>query len=111
MAGEIAPGADGRRWRVARRWAVALWLVFALAVWNVIFDASVIQGGREYLTRQILWQQGKGPGASMHGVMDEAVSRGARLATAAGAGVAAIGLTAVWLAGRRRARPLLRSGR
>jgi len=109
MAGDTGAGSGDGRWRVARRWAVALWLIFAVAVWNVIFDASVIQGGREYLTRQILWQQGTGPGATIHGVMDDAVTRGAWQATAAGAGVAAIGLTAVRLAGRRR--QLLRARR
>lgn len=109
MSDEGNAGAGDRRWRTSRRWAVALWLVCAFALWNVVFDASVVSGGRDYLTRQILWQQGKGPGATIHGVMDEAVSRGAWRATAAGGGVGAIGLTAVWLVSRRRARQLLRA--
>ena len=111
MPAEPAAGAEDRRWRLARRWAVALWLAFAGVLWLVVFDAFVVQGGRDYLTQQIIWQQGKGPGATIHGVMDDAISRGARSATAAGAGVLAVGLTAVWLVSRRRSRQLLRGRR
>jgi hypothetical protein len=100
------PEAIARRWIIARRAAVALWLAFGFVLWNVVFDASVILGGRDYLTRQILHQQGKGPGATIHGVMDEAVARGARMATAIGGSVCAVGLTLVWVAGRRRVRSL-----
>jgi hypothetical protein len=92
----------------ARRAAVLLWLVFGFVLWNVVFDAAVIQGGRDYVTRQNLSQQGKGPGATIHGVMDEAVARGARMATAIGGGVCAAGIALVWGAGRRRANPLPR---
>jgi hypothetical protein len=87
---------------------VALWLAFGFVLWNVIFDRAVIQGGLEYLSRQRLNQQGKGPGATIHGVMDEAVARGAGMATAVGGGVSAVGITLVWVASRRRANSLSR---
>ena len=96
------PEARSRRWIVARRAAVVLWLVFGFVMWNVVFDATVIQGGRDYLARQSLHNQGKGPGATIHGVMDEAAARGARRATAIGGAVCAAGLTLVWVASRRR---------
>ena len=85
-----------------------LWLAFGFVLGNVVFDAAVVQGGRDYVNRQSLYQQGKGPGASMHGVMDQAVARGARTATAVGGGVCAVGLTLIWVAGRRRAASSLR---
>ena len=97
-----------RRWVIARRAAVVLWLVFGFVLWNAIFDDAVVQGGRDYLTRQALHEQGKGPAATIHGVMDEAVARGARVATAAGGGVCVVGLALVWIATRRRNRSLLR---
>ena len=98
----VTPG----RAATSRRLAFALWLALGFVIWNVIFDDIRIQGGREYLTRQALYLQGKGPAATIHGVMDEAVARGARLATLAGGGVAVAGVLAVWLAGRRERRRL-----
>jgi hypothetical protein len=83
-----------------------LWLLFGFVLWNVIFDAAVIQGGRDYLNIQILQQQGKGPGTTIHGVMDQAAADGAHAANLAGGGVCALGLTLIWLAGRRRRRAL-----
>ncbi|MCX6543820.1 MAG: hypothetical protein NTV05_05335 [Acidobacteria bacterium] len=85
-----------------------LWLVLGGVLWNVVFDTIVVQGGRDYLVRQQRHQRGIGPAVTIHGVMDEAVARGARTATAIGGGVAAVGLTLVWLAGRRRVRTLAR---
>jgi len=99
------PAPPSRRWVVARRTAVALWFVFGFVVWNVIFDATVAQGARKYLTAKVLHEQGNGPGASIHGVMDEAVARGARTATAIGGGVFAAGLALIWVASRRRVVP------
>ena len=98
-----------RRARTLRRLAFALWLVLGFVIWNDVFDAICVQGGREYLTRQVLYRQGKGPAATIHGVMDEAVARGARVATLAGGSVAAAGVLAVWMAGRRR-QPTLPGG-
>ncbi|MCX6539802.1 MAG: hypothetical protein NT151_12845 [Acidobacteria bacterium] len=94
--------ANSRRWIIARRAAVVLWFVFGFVLWNDVFDATVAQGARDYLTRQILHEQGKGPGATIHGVMDEAVVRGAWMATAIGGGVCAVGLSLVWVAASRR---------
>lgn len=99
---------SARRWILSRRAAVALWLVLGGVLWNVIFDASVVKGGRDYLARQERHQRGLGPAVTIHGVMDEAVARGARTATAIGGGVAAVGLTFVWVAGRRRVGALTR---
>jgi len=108
MGSSRKPLPTARRWIVARRSAVLLWLVFGFVLWNVVFDAAVIQGGRDYLIRQTLHQQGTGPGATIHGVMDQAVARGAQMATAIGGGACAVGLALIWVAGRRRAGSLPR---
>jgi hypothetical protein len=101
------PDRATRRSTTARRTAVVLWLVLGFVSWNVVFDQAILEGGREYLIRQLLHGYGQGPGATIHGVMDGAASRGAWRATAVGGGIAAAGLALVWLAGRRRANSLL----
>ncbi|MCX6552997.1 MAG: hypothetical protein NTY02_18685 [Acidobacteria bacterium] len=105
------PGPDGSAARVGdddpgwrRRWRIAAWLwaAFAIVVWNVVFDAVVIQSGRDYLTQQALHQQGRGPAVTIPQVMRPGIRAGLRLATFSGGGVAAVGAAGVWLARRRR---------
>jgi hypothetical protein len=100
---EIAPAAApaARRLRVM---AFLAWAAFAFVVWNLVFDAGVIQAGRDYLTRQALHQQGRGPSVTIRQVMDPGVARAARDATRAGGAVGGAGVLVVWLVGRRRAR-------
>jgi len=88
--------------RGLRRAALLAWAACAFVVWNVVFDAIVIQSGREYLTRQALHQQGRGDPVTIRGVMDPGVGRAARTASAAAAGVGAAGLLGTWLAARHR---------
>jgi len=93
-------GARTRRLRIA---AFLAWAACAFVVWNVVFDASVIQAGRDYLTLQALHQQGRGPAVTIRGVMDAGVTRAARDATLAGGIVGAAGTLVVWLVSRKRA--------
>ena len=102
MAGADAAGAEERRWRSRRRAALLLWTAFAVMVWNIVFDAAVVQAGREYLTRQALHQQGRGPAVTIREVMHPEVARAAKVATLSGGAVAGGGLLAVWVAARRR---------
>jgi hypothetical protein len=102
MAAPDASAAEERRWRTRRRAAILLWSLFAAVVWNVVFDAVVIETGRDYLTRQALHQEGKGPAVTIPGVMAPGVARGVRLASLCGGGVAGCGLVGVWVAARRR---------
>jgi hypothetical protein len=100
-----APDHAGRgdaRGRGLRRAAMLAWAACAVVVWNVVFDAIVIQSGRDYLTRQALHQQGRGAAVTIRGVMDPGVARAARTASAAAAAVGAAGLLATWLAARQR---------
>jgi hypothetical protein len=91
-----------RGWRVRVRASLIAWAAFAFVVWNVVFDAVVIQSGRDYLTRQALHQKGEGPAVTIPQVMYPGVARGARVATLAGGSVAAFGACAVGLVVRRR---------
>jgi hypothetical protein len=102
--------AEERRWRKRRRAALLAWAVLGIVIWNVVFDAVVIQAGREYLTRQALHQQGRGPAVTIPQVMRPAVARGAFVATLAGGGAAAFGAIAVWMVARHRRRRLSRPG-
>jgi ABC-type Fe3+ transport system permease subunit len=97
-------GARDREGPGLGRAALVAWAACAVVVWNVVFDAGVIRTGREYLTRQALHQQGKGPAVTIRSVMDPGVRRAARTATASGAAVAAAGILVAWLAARQRAR-------
>jgi hypothetical protein len=102
-AGSEAGPANGPSPRV-RRAAYLAWIVCAAVVWNVVFDAIVIQSGRDYLTLQALRQQGRGPAVTIHGVMDAGVARAAREATRSGGAVGAAGMLAVWLVSRLQSR-------
>jgi hypothetical protein len=82
--------------------ALVAWAVCAAVVWNVVFDAIVIDAGRDYLTRQALHQQGRGGPVTIRDVMDPGVARAARTAALSGAAVASAGLLVTWLAWRAR---------
>jgi hypothetical protein len=105
MGGPDHEGRAGPAGRGMRRAALLAWAACAVVVWNVVFDAIVIQSGREYLTRQALRQQGRGPAVTIRGVMDPGVARAARTATASGGAIGAAGILAAWLAARRRLGP------
>ena len=75
-----------------------------MVVWNVVFDAIVVDAGRDYLTRQALHQQGRGGPITIRAVMDPGVARAARTAGLSGAAVASGGLLVTWLAWRGRPR-------
>jgi hypothetical protein len=104
MGGPERETHGGRRGLPVRRAALLAWAACAVGVWNVVFDAIVIQTGREYLTLQALHQQGRGPAVTIRGVMDPGVARAARTASLSAGAVGAAGLLATWLAARRRPR-------
>ena len=95
-------GVPDREGRGLRRAALLAWAACGVVVWNVVFDAGVIRAGRDYLTRQALHQQGKGPAVTIRGVMNPGVRRAARSATASGGAVGAAGILVAWLAARQR---------
>jgi hypothetical protein len=92
---------SGRPVGVRVRLAALLWVVFAVVIWNVVFDSYIDAGMAEYLRRQAFFEQGRGPAANIDGVMDDAIARGARSATAWAGGVAALGVITSCYAGWR----------
>jgi hypothetical protein len=81
------------------RLALVLWIAWAVIVWNVIFDQTIVLAGRDYI--QAALAAGVGPFANMDDWMRPAVTRGAWLATAA---AGAILVTGVSLCALRRTR-------
>ena len=91
-----------RQPRSAARIARALWIAWAIVVWNVVFDRVIVVAGRQFIVAAAGQAAASpaGPFANMDSWMRPAVTRAALLAT---------GLTAVNYAGRRsqrRADPL-----
>jgi hypothetical protein len=86
------------------RLARILWIVFAVVIWNVVFDRVLVLAGREYVYAAAL--------AARDGVylfakdwMASAVARGFWLASAGAALILAAGLALVSLASKRPAEP------
>ena len=96
-----------RQPRTAGRIARALWIAWAIVVWNVVFDRVIVMAGRTYV--EAAARAAAAPAglfADMDDWMRPAVTRGFWLATAAGAVVLLVGVAAVSLAGRRSAERL-----
>ena len=79
----------------AARLARALWMLWAVLVWNVVFDHVIVVAGRSYIAAA-------GPAAASHAGfanMDDwmrpAVTRGFWIATASAAVIVLVGLAAV----------------
>jgi hypothetical protein len=93
------------RWRLAelrqparaRRLARVLWIVWAIVVWNVVFDRVIVVAGRQYVDAATAAARSTGPYARVDDWMRPAVTRGLWLATAAGATILVVGLLAVQL--------------
>ena len=72
-----------RQPRRARRLAVALWIAWAIIVWNVVFDHVIVVAGREFIVAAGRAVQAGGPYAHMDDWMRPAVPRAFWTATAA----------------------------
>jgi hypothetical protein len=92
------------RWE-RRRIAVGLWIVWAVLVWNVVFDRVLIEAGREYVRTATAAAAGNGPYARIDDAMRPAVPRALALASTAAGVIAAVGLVAF-----RRARRTTSAG-
>jgi hypothetical protein len=64
------------------RIAVALWIAWAIIVWNVVFDHVIVVAGRAYISAAVTAANGAGPYARMDDWMRPAVGRGLWIATA-----------------------------
>jgi hypothetical protein len=86
----------------AARLARALWIAWAVVVWNVVFDRVIVVAGRNYVTAASR-AAASDPSArplSMDDWMEPAITRGFWLATAAAGAILLPGLVAVHLAAR-----------
>jgi len=88
----IAPGKSDKTARLA----VALWIAWAVIVWNVVFDHIIVMAGRRVVTAA-----GLAADVAIDDFMRPALSRGLWLATAASAAILIVGLTSVQLARSR----------
>ncbi|MGH9140065.1 MAG: hypothetical protein ACRD2I_02855 [Vicinamibacterales bacterium] len=94
-----------RQPRLAARIARVLWVVWAVIVWNVVFDHVIVVAGRDYIVAAV--RAAAVPGgsfANMDDWMRPAIIRGFSIATVAFAAVLAPGLIAIAWASRQ-ARP------
>lgn len=93
------------RWRQPRpaaRIARALWLAWAVIVWNVVFDHVIVVAGRNYIAAaERAAATPAGPFADMDAWMRPAVTRGFWIATVSAAIVLVAGLAGVSRAARR----------
>jgi hypothetical protein len=84
-----------RQPRRAARIARALWIVWAVLLWNVVFDHVIVVAGRDYIAAaRRAAASPVGPFANMDAWMRPAVGRGVWIASAAGIAVLLVGLAA-----------------
>jgi hypothetical protein len=100
------------KWRAAirdttlgPRLAIALWIAWAFAVWNVVFDRVLVLAGRQYVYAAALAAGQSNGYVRIADWMRPAVWRGFWVATAAGTLILITGLVAVGVAARRRRAP------
>jgi len=79
----------------ARRLAQALWIAWALIVWNVVFDRVIVVAGRAYLAAAKAATEAGGAYVRMDDWMRPATVRAFWIATVAAAIILLVGLTAV----------------
>jgi hypothetical protein len=87
----------------AARVAFALWTVWAVIVWNVVFDQVVVRAGRDYIAAAGRASISHSARPNMDAFMRPAVTRGLGIATASGGLVLLIGLASVRAAARTAA--------
>jgi hypothetical protein len=82
--------------------ARALWIAWAVIVWNVVFDRVMVVAGRAYIDAARDAALAGAAHPRMDDFMRPAVSHGVRLSTACAIAIVAVGLPAVGYASRRR---------
>ena len=74
--------------------ARGLWIVWAILVWNVVFDHVIVVAGREYLAAAIV-AANSGAYARMDDWMRPAITRGLWIATGSSALILLVGFVAI----------------
>jgi hypothetical protein len=113
----MLPAAVRRRVAVLRqpgpavRLARALWVAWAVIVWNVVFDRVMVVAGRDYVAAA--YRAAAEPSArppSMDDWMQPAAARGVWLASAAAAAIVLVGFASIRFAAREAGRPTAAHG-
>ena len=88
----------------AARLARALWIVWAVVVWNVVFDRVIVVAGRSYIiaASRAAADDPSAPPPAMDDWMEPAVTRGLWMATSAAGAILVTGLVAVRAGSRIR---------
>jgi hypothetical protein len=81
--------------------AAVLWIVLAFLVWNVVFDRILVLAGRRYSYAAAMAVRRSRGYLRIDDWMPPAIAHGVWVASAAGLGVAALGLLAIAFASRR----------
>ena len=87
----------------AARIATTLWVVWAVIVWNVVFDRVIVVAGRRYVRAAALAAQAGGPYARIDDWMRPAVTAGLWMASAAAGAILILGWLGVRMAAGRAA--------
>jgi hypothetical protein len=86
----------------AARLARALWILWAVLLWNVVFDHAIVVAGRSYIAAAARAAASTdAPRINMDDVMRPAVERGLWMASAAGGAVLLVGLAGVRIGSHR----------
>jgi hypothetical protein len=84
------------------RIAWALWIVWAVVAWNVVFDHVIVVAGREYLRAADEAARAGGPYARIDEWMRPAVTNGVWTASATAVAILAVGWLGIRLSGAGR---------
>jgi hypothetical protein len=84
------------------RIATALWIAWAIVVWNVVFDRVLVLAGRRYVYAAYLSARDSNGFLNPGDAMRPAIVRGFWLASVSAGTLAAIGLVSVAALSRRR---------
>ena len=85
----------------AARIARGLWIVWAVVVWNVVFDRVIVMAGRSYVAAAGRAAVDRAPRPNMDDYMLPASARGLWIATGAAGAILVTGLAAVRAASHR----------
>jgi len=91
--------AAARQPRAAARLARALWVLWAVVVWNVVFDQVIVRAGRQYIAAAGRAGVSRSARPDMDAFMRPAVTRALWIATASGGLVLLVGLAVLRAAG------------
>ena len=82
--------------------AVALWLLVAAVVWNVIFDRLIVLAGRQYSHDAYVLYRSTGRYLLINDVMRPATAHAVRVASAVAGTIAVVAMIAICFAARAR---------